>query len=176
VGRVRCNILGETPMIMHRFDTKAWQELLFPKSKGNRVDRELNLKHDPVGEFRGALYLNRNASEPAAVHVPAGAFSAAISNAALDLPGASKSQIKRSYGKFRVVSDDDADFLRIVKTQGRKAQEAAIAKPVCADADSEELLTWFHAELKTREKAAPSAKLAAPPKAKAKRNGREANA
>lgn len=240
VGRVKCYIVGVTPMIMHRFDKKAWEELLFPKGRANRAEREQSLKHDPIGEFRGALYLNRDPKQPAAIHIPAGSFSAAISNAALDLPGASKAQIKRlttisstqinlfgvpklimnmvrssdqnrtpdvrtrpifpewaceieieyissliregqvinllgaagkiggigdwrpqkggSYGKFRIVQMNDPEYLRITKTQGKIKQEQAIKKPVAFDADSEDMLAWFEAEVRAREKNVPSSK------------------
>lgn len=248
MGRVRCNILGVTPMIMHRFDQKAQQELLMPKPKGNRAEREQSLKHDPIAEYRGALYLNRDKSEPAMFHIPSNSFSAAIQNAALDLPGATKSQIKRlttissvqincfgvpkltmdmvrssdmnrtpdvrtrpifiewactveveyvktlikegqivnllsaagviggigdwrpqkggAFGKFRIVEDTDKEFVRICKTQGRAPQQKAFDHPIAYDADTEELLAWFHSELKRREKVAPSSKA---------KNGSEAN-
>lgn len=238
MGRVKACILGNTPMIMHRFSQKAWHELLLPKAKANRAEREENLKHDPIGEFRGALYMNRNEREPAAIHVPAGSFQAALASAALDLPGASKSQIKRlttvtsvqvnlfgtprmamhmvrssdmartpdvrtrpifdewacgveiefveslikagqvinllnaagtivgigdwrpqkggSFGKFKVVDENNKDYARIVKNQGRVAQLEAIRNPVAYDADTEELRAWFESEVKTREKVVPS--------------------
>lgn len=94
-GRIRCNIIGRTPLIEHRFDKKAIYELLLPSPKGNRAEREQSLKHDPIAEFRGALYMNRNPKEPAAFHFPSGGFGAALAAAALDLPGSSKAQIKR---------------------------------------------------------------------------------
>jgi hypothetical protein len=95
VGIVRCNILGTSPMIMHRFPLKAWQELLYPGGPKNRAEKATNLKHDPVAEFRDVVYRNRDDSTPALLHVPSGAFSRGMADAALDIPGATKSQITR---------------------------------------------------------------------------------
>ncbi len=61
---------------------------------------------------------------------------------------------KGDYGRWRVVNEGDKDFLALVKRGGRKAQEAAMAKPTAYDADTEELLAWFNAEMKTRGRAA----------------------
>jgi hypothetical protein len=95
---IRCNILGASPMIMHRFAFKAWQELLLPAAKKNAAAKAESLKHDPLNEFRECVYRNRSGSEPTAVHYPSGAFSKAIAAAALDLPGATKAQILRLVG------------------------------------------------------------------------------
>jgi hypothetical protein len=54
-------------------------------------------------------------------------------------------------GSWRVVDHDDKDWHRIVKTQGRKVQEAAMANPEAIDEDTEELLSWYHAEIVRRE-------------------------
>lgn len=89
------NVVGISPMIMNRFSLKAWQELLFPAKKANRAEKEQSLKHDPLAEFRGALYLNRNSKSPARFHVPNGMFHGALASAALDIPGATKSKIER---------------------------------------------------------------------------------
>lgn len=95
MGRLRCNIVGTTPLLMHRFSAKARRELLMPKGPVNRAEKAANLKHDPVSEFRETIYLNRDDSTPSRVHLPAETFSKALANAALDIPGASKSQMLR---------------------------------------------------------------------------------
>jgi hypothetical protein len=95
MGRLRCNIVGTTPMIMHRFSKKAQGELLLPKGPINRAEKAAHLKHDPINEFRETIYLNRDNSTPTRVHLPSNAFSKALANAALDIPGASKSQMLR---------------------------------------------------------------------------------
>lgn len=93
--QVTFNIVGISPMIMHRFDQKAWRELLLPSQQKNRAEKAMTLKHDPVAEFRGALYRSRNANAPTAIHVPSGSFHNALGQAAIDIPGAAKSEIKR---------------------------------------------------------------------------------
>jgi len=55
-----------------------------------------------------------------------------------------------SFGAFKLVSNDDKDFLRIVKTMGRKAQQEAIDNPIAYNAETEEMLAWFDVEIKRR--------------------------
>jgi hypothetical protein len=93
--RIIFNIVGETPLIMHRFDFKAWQELLLPSRTKNKAEREQSLKHDPIAEYRGCFYLNRNPNAPTRFHIPEGMIKGAIANAALDIPGATKASIDR---------------------------------------------------------------------------------
>ena len=54
-------------------------------------------------------------------------------------------------GSWRIVEPGDKDWARIVKTQGRNVQEAAMANPEAVDEDTEEMLAWFHAEIVRRE-------------------------
>lgn len=55
-----------------------------------------------------------------------------------------------SFGAFKLVSSDDKDFLRIVKTMGRAAQQEAIDNPIAYNAETEEMLAWFDVEIKRR--------------------------
>lgn len=55
-----------------------------------------------------------------------------------------------SFGAFKLVSNDDKDFLRIVKTMGREAQQEAIDNPIAYNAETEEMLAWFDVEIKRR--------------------------
>lgn len=55
-----------------------------------------------------------------------------------------------TYGQFTLVSADDAEFRSLIETGGMAAQDEALANPVCYDAESEELLTWFTAESNRR--------------------------
>lgn len=54
-----------------------------------------------------------------------------------------------NYGQF-TLDVADKDFDAIVKTGGRKEQEAALAKPECFDDESYALLTWWEGEIKRR--------------------------
>jgi len=244
---ITVHLLGASPMIMHRFAFKAWQELLLPAAKKNAAAKAESLKHDPLNEFRECCYRNRSEGEPTALHYPAGAFSKALAAAALDLPGATKAQILRlvgvvstqiniygvptlgmdmvrssdmartpdvrtraylpewackveisyirsligaeqivnlmdaaglivgigdyrpqkggQYGRFSVVDAKDKNFVRLVSTEGRAAQEAALQNPAFFNEDSAELYQWFVEETARREKVVPSAKGNGKPKA-----------
>lgn len=56
---------------------------------------------------------------------------------------------KGNYGQFDLVSEDSAEFQRVMKL-GRKEQEAAMETPEPHDTETEELLSWFDVELKRR--------------------------
>ena len=55
------------------------------------------------------------------------------------------------YGAFKVVGDDDREFLSIIKNQNRKPQASAFDQPAYFDGDTADLLTWFAKEVKRRE-------------------------
>jgi hypothetical protein len=55
-----------------------------------------------------------------------------------------------SYGAFKLVSADDKDFVRIMKTQGRTVQQEALDNPVAYNDETDEMLRWFDVELKRR--------------------------
>lgn len=94
-GEVQMHVLGTSPLIMNRFSQKAWQQLLLGSPRKNRAELDSRLKHDPIAEFRGALYKNRDARRPALFHVPNGMFHGALASAALDIPGAKRAVIER---------------------------------------------------------------------------------
>ena len=83
---------------------------------------------------------------------------------------------KLAFGKFRVCADNDSEFLSIIKSGGRKAQDEAIKNPAFYDTETEELLSWF-VEEKNRRHAAPAKEPKTPAlhvaaaKASTKRNG-----
>lgn len=55
---------------------------------------------------------------------------------------------KGSFGQFRVYDSNDPEFKKILKRLGGRAeQDAALENPECYDADTEELLGWFSAEV-----------------------------
>lgn len=230
--RITVSIVGTSPFIMHRFAMKAWQELLYPSPKKNQSERASSLKHNPLEEYRGCFYRNRDARAPALFHLPDGMFHGALSAAAIDIPGATRAAMERltsiagasinlfgvphlmmsmvrnsdmnrtpdvrtrpifprwacqvtveykidpltdaqiinllgaagvivgigdwrpqkggSYGKFRIVGADDAEYLDIVKKEGRAAQQKAYDMPAEYDEESAELLAWFTAEVLRR--------------------------
>jgi hypothetical protein len=233
MGEFVAHLLGASPMIMNRYGQKAWRELLLPSKSQNRASLEQSLKHDPVAEFRGAVYINRDQKGQSAIHVPNGAIHGALSAVAIDIPGAKKAQMERltrvtdvnielfglpqifcamvrnsdqnhtpdvrtrpifpewackvtirfvrpiltertvgnllsaagrivgvgdwrgqkggPYGAFDIVGEDNSDYRRLIKTQGRLVQLKALEKPVAYDEDTQELLSWFHEEVARRE-------------------------
>lgn len=87
-------VIGESPLIVHSFSAKARQELLLPPKAKNRAAKETTLKHDPYAEFGNCIY-RMPANSPTFIGMPSAAFKRALSTAALDTPGATKSQIGR---------------------------------------------------------------------------------
>jgi hypothetical protein len=64
---------------------------------------------------------------------------------------------KLTYGQFEVANPTDEDVAALIKSEGRVAQDAAIAEMVCYDAESENLLAWYHEEVKRRQSQPPEA-------------------
>lgn len=237
--RLIVNVVGTSPFIVHRFAQKAWRELLLPSRQKNRAALEADLKHDPIAEYRGCFYRNRDAKAPTLFHVPAGMLHGAITSAALDIPGIAKTQLERltsivtpdiylfgtpkmfmsmvrnsdqkhtpdvrtrpiferwaipnltiefkldplgdnqvinllaaggiivglgdwrpqkggPYGKFKVVDANDAELREIMKTGARSAQQNAYEDPRPWDIETEELFSWYNAEVSRRETRVPS--------------------
>jgi hypothetical protein len=236
-GVAKFCILGTTPLIQNRLAEKARMELLFPRGRLSSADKKKNLKHDPIGEFRSAAYAPPDKEYATRLIIPARAFSKALAQAALDTPGAAKTEIIRltwivaengidvplygipqvymapvrmadqkktpdirtrailalwacylivrymkpqltaetignllaragaligigddrhekggSHGMFELVSEDNERFQYLIKHASRVAQNEALAKPTCFDAETEELLSWFDLELVRRER------------------------
>lgn len=66
-----------------------------------------------------------------------------------------------NYGSFTIVNRDNRDWQRIVKTQGRPAQIAALQKAEPFDEESESMLSWFETEVRIKRGAARAAAAAA---------------
>lgn len=93
-GQVQFHLLGTTPLLINRMSEKAKRELLMPRKK-TPADRALNLKHDPMQEFLDSPYKDYDPKGLTLLQGLATWFKGAICNAALDVPGANKSQIGR---------------------------------------------------------------------------------
>lgn len=92
-GEVEFCIKGTSPLIYHRMGEKAKRELLFPKGRKTAADKATSIKHNPIQEFRDSVY--RSKQPKTLLMGPSIWFKAAISNAALDIPGATKAQMGR---------------------------------------------------------------------------------
>ena len=90
---VELNVLGTSPLILHRMADKALHELLLPAGRRNAAERAATLKHDPISEYRAAALTTKEG--PTLLCVLSTAFKAALMGAALDLPGATKAKIGR---------------------------------------------------------------------------------
>lgn len=88
-------ILGASPLIYNRMSTKAQRELLLPAGPKNRASRRVELKHDPLSEYRASVYLDPDTSAETRLVFPSPGFKAAAMTAALEVPGATKTQIGR---------------------------------------------------------------------------------
>jgi len=94
-GRVTVWIKGDSPLIFNCMSSKARHELLFPNGPPSKKDKESRLKHDPLVEYRQSVYRQPGDDVPTRLVFPATAFKATMMNAALEIPGAKKTQIGR---------------------------------------------------------------------------------
>lgn len=88
-------ILGKTPIILNRMSEKAQHTLLLPSGPMNTAEKKTNLKHDPMAEFRASPYTLPDTEAPTYLAALSVWFKKIIAQAALDIPGATKSQIGR---------------------------------------------------------------------------------
>jgi hypothetical protein len=93
--RIVAFLVGTSPLIMHRFALKAWQELLYPSPKKNSAERAASLKHDPLAEYQGCFYKNRDTHSDTLFHIPNGMPHQALAAAALDIPGTTRAAMER---------------------------------------------------------------------------------
>lgn len=91
--RIECYAVGTTPLVLNSMSAKAKQQLLYPRTK-NKAARAATLKHDPIEEFRESVYRAEEGSDTV-LSFPATAFKSAMSTAALEIPGATKTSILR---------------------------------------------------------------------------------
>lgn len=88
-------VVGTMPLIINRVSEKAQHELLYPSGRTGAADRAAKLKHRPLEEFRASPYLSDDPQAPTYLIAPAMWFKNGMKSAALDLPGATKTQIGR---------------------------------------------------------------------------------
>lgn len=94
-GRMEIFIVGTTPLICNRMSSKVHQELLLPRGKKTAADKASTLKHDPLAEFRASPYVLPDDTDPTLIAGLATWFKRSMMSAALDMPGAKKTQIGR---------------------------------------------------------------------------------
>lgn len=93
-GKAEFCILGITPTITERMSRKAWEQLLFPKTK-TKSERQGTLKHQPYEEFWESPYTLPDENAPTFLACLGAQFKGMLQGAAIDMPGVAKTQIKR---------------------------------------------------------------------------------
>lgn len=88
-------LLGYTPVILNPMGNKGVEAVWMPKGKKTSAEKASSLKHDPVAEFRHSAHILDDPTAPTLLGIRAVAFKRAICGAALDIPGAKKSQLGR---------------------------------------------------------------------------------
>lgn len=89
------HIVGTSPFVCNAMSAKVRQYLLCPPKRKTRMEKETTLKHEPLEEYRRSAYYSKGNKEPTRIVFPAAGFKRAMSTAALELPGVSKTQIGR---------------------------------------------------------------------------------
>lgn len=91
---IDCCIVGKSPLIMNRMAEKAKRELLYPKGrKKGGASRGLELKHNPIEEYRNSAHRKKDGDT--ALFFPSPAFKNAMATTALEMPDVKKTQIAR---------------------------------------------------------------------------------
>ena len=94
VGSMQVWLKGRTPLICNRMAGKAMRELLLPKGRKGKAEREQSLKHDPMNEFRNSMN-TRPGTGPTRIVFPSPAVKGAMATAALETKGTNKTQVGR---------------------------------------------------------------------------------
>jgi hypothetical protein len=91
-GSVRLRLIGTTPLYQNRMAAKARQELLVGGRKKSKADRA-SIKHDPMTEYNDSA--EKLPDGPTALGLNVIAIKAAMSTAALETPGLTKTAAQR---------------------------------------------------------------------------------
>lgn len=92
-GEVTFAAVGMMPLIFNRMSEKVKRELLMPRGRMNTAEKAVNLKHNPIQEYRDSVYRNYGPEPKTRLCLPAPAFKGAMATAALRIPGTTKSEI-----------------------------------------------------------------------------------
>jgi hypothetical protein len=123
-GSVSFCVLGTSPIILNRMSEKVLHELLMPKGKKSTAEKASTLKHEPLVEFRASPYIDADENGPTLIQHLASAFKGSLKSAALDLPGANKSQI----GRLTWVNGEKVSIFGIPKLLMSVTRSADIAR------------------------------------------------
>ena len=95
VGSMTVWLKGRTPLICNRLAGKAMRELLLPKGRKTKAEKEQQLKHDPLNEFRNSMSVRHGNKGATRLVFPSPAIKGAMATAALETKGTNKTQIGR---------------------------------------------------------------------------------
>ena len=94
VGSMSVWLKGRTPLICNRMAGKAMRELLCPRGRKGKAEKEQSLKHDPLSEYRNSMSV-RVGKGKTRLLFPSPAVKGAMATAALETKGTNKTQIGR---------------------------------------------------------------------------------
>lgn len=112
-------LIGTTPLVMNRMSEKVRQGLLAGTVRKTAVEKQSQLKHNPMQEYRDSSYTLPDGS-PTLLAVMSSAVKGAMKTAALDLPGTKKAQIGRLVfvnGVYTPVYGVPQIFMSVVRLQ-----------------------------------------------------------
>jgi len=121
-------VLGEAPLISNAMSAKAQQQLLLPPRKKTAADKASTLKHQPYAEFMRSMYTARSDDSDTLVVVKSTAPKRAIMGAALDMPGATKSQIGRLMFVEGIHATDEIGIFGVPEMMMSVVRSADMAK------------------------------------------------
>jgi hypothetical protein len=88
-------LLGTTPMFFNRMSEKAKRDILLGSRRKSKAEQAENLKHDPIREYRDSVYKHFGDRFPTRLKFPSEGFKKCVAAAALDIPGAYKTEVGR---------------------------------------------------------------------------------
>jgi len=128
-GRVKLRMLGQTPMYFNSMGSKAKRDLLVGSARKTAAERK-EIKHNPEREYRESMYIKSDGDT--ALYFPAGGVKGAMSTAALETAGITKTSVQRliflpeskiqiwgkPYLKMDIVRSADMNRTPDVRTRG----------------------------------------------------------
>lgn len=91
-GRIKLRMIGQTPMYFNSMGAKAWRDLLIGGGKKTAAQKK-EIKHNPEQEYRDSVY--KKAKGDTYLCFPAAGVKGAMSTAALETAGITKSSVQR---------------------------------------------------------------------------------
>ena len=91
-GRIKLRMISQTPMYFNSMGAKAWRDLLVGGGKKTAAQKK-DIKHNPEQEFRDSVY--KKSTGDTYLCFPAAGVKGAMSTAALETAGITKSSVQR---------------------------------------------------------------------------------